>query len=179
MNLLNRLLGIKVIHSPRLGILNLMGRDVEPLINEDRAALESYFSSVELSEKYTPLCDALLIYAQVEPDGKIKGPQDSFREIIMHSTASIVIVAIENEGKNYLEAAKKTGYGQANFVLTLKRNGKAFARFFSEIFQQMHEGIPMPKAWIKLAPQGGKVNYENCPDAMLTCELGQITFSKK
>ncbi|MFH0855557.1 MAG: hypothetical protein V1869_03470 [Candidatus Omnitrophota bacterium] len=178
MGLLNRLLGVKVIHSPRLGILNLIGKDAESLIVDDRAALENYFSSVELSDKNIPLCDTLLIYAQIEPDGKIKDSQNSFREIIMHSKASVVIVATENEGKNYLEAAKKTGYGQANFVLTLKRNGKAFAEFFSEIFRQMHKGIPMSKAWIKLAPQGGKANYENCPDAMLTCELGQITFSK-
>ena len=178
MSLLSRLIGVKVIQSPRLGILNLMGKEAESLIEADRAALEGSFSSAELSEKNIPICDTLIIYAQIEPDGKIRGSQESFREIIQHSRASIVIVATENESKNYLEAAKKTGYGQANFALTLKRNGKAFAKFFSEIFQQMHEGTPMPRAWVKLAPQGGKVTYDNCPDAMLTCELGQITFSK-
>jgi len=179
MGLLNRLFGVKVIHSPLLGILNFMGTEAESLIEEDRAALEGYFLSVELSKNNIPVCDTLIIYAKIVPDGKIKGSKDSFREIIMYSKASIVIVATENEGKNYLEAAQKTGYGQANFVFTLKRNGKAFAKFFSAIFEQMHGGIPMPKAWIKLAPQGGRATHENCPDAMLTCELGQITFSKR
>ena len=175
MGLLNRLFGVKIIHSPRLGILNFMRTEADSLIEEDRAALEGYFSSVELSENSIPVCDTLIIYAQIEPDGKIKGSKDGFREIIMHSMASIVIVATENESKNYLEAAKKTSYGQANFVLTLKRNGKAFAKFFSAIFEQMHDDIPMPKAWINLAPQGGKATYENCPDAMLTLRRNVMT----
>lgn len=178
MGLLSYLLGPKVIHSPRLGILNLIGDDAQPLIAEDQAALEGFFSSVEISEKIPPVCDTLLIYAKIEQGGKIRSSEDSFREIIMQSMASIVIVATENEGKDYTEAIKKTGYGQANFVVTLKRNGKAFTNFFSQIFRQMHEGISMPRAWVRLAPQGGKVTYENCPDAMFSCELGQIVFSK-
>lgn len=179
MGLLSYLLKPKVIHSPRLGLLNLIGKDVQPLVSEDKAILEVFFSSVKLSENIPPVCDTLIMYAKIEQNGKIKGSESSFREIIMQSRASIVIVATENEGKNYIEATRRTGYGQANFVVTLKRNGKAFTNFFSQIFQQMHEGISMPKAWVKLAPQGGKVTYENCPDAMLTCELGQIIFTNK
>lgn len=179
MGWLSRLLRAKVIHSPRLGILNLIGNDAELLIAEDRAAFERFFASVEVSERITPVCDVLLIYAQIEQNGQIRGSPDGFREIIRQSTASIVIVASENEGKNYTEAAKRTGYGQANFVMTLKRNDKSFADFFSQIFRQMHEEVPMPMAWVKLVPQGGRITYDNCPDAMLTCEIGQIIFAKE
>lgn len=178
MGWLNRLLKAKVIHSPRLGILNLIGNDAEILIAEDRAVFECFFVSVEVSERNTPVCDVLLVYAQIEQNGKIRGSLNGFREIIRQSMASIVIFSSENEGKNYTEAAKRTGYGQANFVMTLKRNGKSFPCFFSQIFRQMHEGVSMSAAWVKLAPQGGRVTYGNCPDAMLTYEIGQVIFAR-
>lgn len=179
MGWLSRLLKSKVIYSPRMGILNLIGSDAELLVVEDRTVLEQFFISIEVSEEIAPICDVLFIYAQIEQDGRLRGSSHSFRELIMQSMASIVIVASENEVKNCSEAIKPTGYGQANFVMTLKRNGKSFAAFFSQLFRQMHKGISMPMAWVKMAPQGGKIGYSNCPDAMLTCEIGQVTFANK
>src|SRR5260370_34070087 len=161
-----------VIVSPRIGFLNLLGTSAQPILEEDKAALRPLFSSLEESDSNPPVCDVLMIYAQVQSDGRIGG----LRDIMRKSNAPIVVIASENEGSSYVAAGKRTGYGQANLVMTLNRKVPAFANFFTQLFSKMLHGESMPMAWVRLAPQIPGLEHENVPGAVLAAEAGPVAF---
>jgi hypothetical protein len=165
-----------IVTSPRIGFFNLLGLPGQSLVEEDKQALQPFFSSVEESSDGPPVCDVLMIYARVEGDGRVAGSANGLREIIRKSKAVIVIVASENEAKNYIAAAKSTGYGRANLVMTLDRKGAAFGKFFAGLFEKMRQGTSMPQAWVELAPQVPGARHENCPESIFAAEIGQIAF---
>jgi hypothetical protein len=167
-----------IIQSPRLGFLNLIGSSARSIIEEDKAAFRPLFVSVEENDSNPPLCDVLFIYAVVESDGRIQGSSDGLREIIRKSTAPIVLVGSENAGKHYIAACKRTGYGQANLVLTISRKGAIFTQFFTELFNKMFEGKSMPLAWVELAPQIPGAAHGNCPDSIFAAEVSHIVFKR-
>ena len=84
-----------IIQSPRIGFFNLLGSSAQPMLEEDRAALESLFTAATVSSSGVPTCDVLLIYARVETDGRIGGTIDSLRDIIRKANALIAIMASE------------------------------------------------------------------------------------
>lgn len=153
-----------VIKAPRIGFLNLLGSSGQAILKEDQAALGPLFASLEESDSAPPVCDVLLIYAHVQHDGSIAGTDDGLRELIRKSAAPIVMIASENSGDGYVAAGKRTGYGQANLVMTLKRKGPLFGQFFGQLFRRMFEGKTMPLAWVELAPQSPKALHINCPE---------------
>jgi len=165
-----------IIKSPRIGFLNLLGLSAQTIADEDKQALRTLFSSVEESSVAPPVCDVLMIYARVESDGRVAGSVDGLRDLIRKSNAVIVVVASENEGKNYIAASKKTGYGQANLVMTLNRKGSAFTTFFAQLFDKMRNGTSMPLAWVQLAPQIPHSTHENCPESIFVAEISHIVF---
>jgi len=167
-----------VIESPRIGFFNLLGSSAEGLLEEDRLALASLFASSYKQTDHPPVCDVLMIYARVQGDGSIVGYPDGLRAIIRDANAAIAIVASENEGQSYIAAARKTGYGQANIVLTVNRRGGAFANFYKQLFGQMFEGTSMPLAWVKLAPQAPGLAHEGCPGALFIAEISYIIFKR-
>ena len=165
-----------IIRSPRLGLLNLMGSSVETLLKEDKAALSPLFSSIEQSDVNPPVCDVLLIYGHVEKDGRFANHSEGLRDIIRTSNAPIVIVASENDSQSYIAAGKRTGYGQANLIMTLERKTTAFASFFSQLFEMMYKGKSMLIAWVELAPQIPGATHDNCPETIFSAEISQIIF---
>lgn len=165
-----------VIKDPTVGFLNLMGASVRPLVDEDLTALKPLFSSCQESESDTPLCDVLMIYATIGTDGGIQNTSRSLREIIHESHAPIAVVATENGGPSYIAASKRPGEGKANLVMTLKRNGGIFPNFFKELFGMMHNGVTMPMAWVKLAPQGPGLTHTNVPETICAMQVTHILF---
>jgi len=165
-----------VIVSPRIGFLNLLGTSAQPILVEDKAALRPLFSSLEESDSNPPVCDVLMIYAQAQSDGRIGGCSEGLRDIIRKSNAPIVVIASENEGSSYVAAGKRTGYGQANLVMTLNRKGPAFTIFFTQLFSKMFHGESMPMAWVRLAPQIPSLEHENVPGSIFAAEVSHVVF---
>ena len=165
------------IQSPRIGFFNLLGSVGQPLLDTDKAALGPLFTGVEESTTAPPVCSVLLIYASIDSTGSIAGSEYGLREIIRRSHAPIVIVASENDLKAYMLSAKRTGYGQANLVLTFQRRGEHFAHFFVELFTRMSRGVTMPVAWVQLAPQIPGAAQENSPGTLFLAEISHIVFS--
>jgi hypothetical protein len=90
----------------------------------------------------------------------------------------VVVVATPNAADGYIAAAKRTGYGTANLVMTLDRKGAAFATFFTALFSDMKRGTSMPTAWIKLAPQHPRAQEgRSLPVMIFSCEAGQVALS--
>lgn len=164
------------IQAPKLGFLNLKEAAGQQLLAEDKQAMASIFSAVEESSSTPPRCDVLFIYCDLGADGQISGATAGLRDIIRDSGARIVVVASKNEVEGYVAAAKKTGYGHANLVLTLDRRGEVFPAFFRRLFSEMMKGATMPMAWVKLAPQIPGHDHQDCPGAIYSAEAGQIAF---
>lgn len=167
-----------VILGPRLGFLNLVGQAAASLVQQDRAQLGPLFSAVEESDSSVPVCNVLFLYARFEAGGAVAGSTAGLREITRDARASIIVVGWENAPENYIAAAKKTGYGQANLVLTLKRKGVVFPEFFRRLFSMMYEGKSMPVAWVELAPQIPGATHTDCPEAIFAAEISHIVFRK-
>jgi hypothetical protein len=165
-----------VIQSPKIGFLNLVGESGQSLLEDDKAALAPIFASCVFSSDAVPECDVLLIYAQVQTDGRLMGCSDGLRDIIRKAKAVIAIVAFPNEPSSLIAAGKPTGYGQANLVLTINRKGAAFRTFYSELFGRMYRGKSMPVAWVELAPQDPGATHENCPDGIFSAEISHVLF---
>jgi len=165
------------IPSPRLGVLNFKGAAGEIIAAGDTAALAPLFVSIDHGEAAPPRCDVLLLYCDIMSDGRISNCHIGLREIIRDSGACVVIVATENPSESYIAAGKQTGYGRANLVLTLQRNGISFTSFFQRLFTEMRKGVSMPVAWVKLAPQVPGHEHSDCPSTIFACEAGQIVFT--
>lgn len=168
--------GTVSIVSPRFGILNLKGAAAEPLISEDMTALAPVLGQPNRSMDATPQCDVLLLYCDIDRSGTVRNAKVGFREIIRDSGATIVVVASENDADAYIAAGKDKGFGRANLVMTLQRNGDVFASFFARLFADMKRGVSMPVAWVKLAPQIPGHEHSDCPGTIFACEAGQVTF---
>jgi len=165
-----------VIKSPRLGILNLKGAAAAGDIAVDRSAISTFFLSVEQSEGVVPSCDVLFLYCDLTPDGAVIASESSFREIIRDSGATVAVVASDNSGDRYIAAGKPAPYGMANLAMTIDRRGNAFPSFYKRLFDYMSQGISMPVAWVKIAPQIPGMDHQDCPGGIFSCERGQVTF---
>ena len=165
-----------VIQAPKIAFLNLMGASACPLVEEDMAALKPLFSSCLESSSDVPVCDVLMLYATINPDGGVQNTSRNLREIIYESRAPIFVVATENDGQSYIAASKRPGHGTANLVMTLQRNGQNFPNFFKELFGMMHHGVTMPMAWVKLAPQGQSANHLNVPETICAMQVTHVLF---
>src|SRR5690242_5817241 len=85
-----------LIQSPKIGFFNLVGVSGRLLLEADKAALEPLFRSSVVSEDIVPECNVLLLYAQMQTDGRIVGCNDGLRDIIQKAKAVIAIVAFPN-----------------------------------------------------------------------------------
>ena len=164
-----------VIHSPRLGILNLKGEAAEQLIAADVDALMPVLGSPVRGSTSSPFCDVLFIYCDIAPDGRIDNFPGTLRDLIQTLRAPLVVVASENSGDAYISTTKGQRHGRANLVMTLSRRGGAFPAFFARLFTHMKRGVSMPVAWVKLAPRG-PVEHEDQPSTIFACEAGQMVF---
>lgn len=167
------------IRSPRLGFLNLKGPGAADLVRADHEALASLFSTSEESTDAPPRCDVLFLYCDIDRDGKIAGRQDGLLALIRRAGARVVVVASENDGSHAMASTRKARAGRANLVFTLDRKGPLFAAFFARLFGEMTNGVSMPRAWVKLAPQIRGRAHADCPDTVFLCEAGHIAFAAK
>ena len=167
-----------VIRSPKIGFLNLVGPSASAAMKQDEKDLSAFFTAVEESTSNPPYCDVLMVYAQIGGDGRVANTESSLRELIRDARAPIVIVAWENDGPSYIAAGKKTGFGQANLVMTLKRKGPVFGQFLRQLFSRMHAGKSMVVAWVELAPQNPQASHDDCPETIFAAEISHIVFTK-
>jgi hypothetical protein len=165
-----------VLPNPSIGFLDLLHGQAQSIVDEDKKALAPVFARSLQSLDAPPLCQVLFLYAKINQDGSLDNSPLSLREIIRHSGASVVVVASENESEHYIAAGKKVGYGYANLVMTLQRNGPSFTAFFKKLFADMMDGETMPVAWVKLAPQIPGRDQPNTPGTIFACEVGQVSF---
>jgi hypothetical protein len=171
-----RELATTVIRAPSLGVLNLMGAAGHELLTRDLELIAPLFGTTRNSEEQPPRCDVLLLYCELESNGRVQRSARSLREIIRDSGASVVAVATNHSADAYVAAAPNLPFGQANLVMTLDRKGTALASFLAKLFRKMSDGSSMPAAWNELAPRDPEVNESDGPEAIFACERGQITF---
>ena len=169
---------IRLIHSPTLGVLNLIGTAGRAWASDDVAALTAHFREVRESRQEPPRCDVLFVYCDIGPEGAITHSTRNLRELIRDAKAQIAVVASPNAPVDCLEAARATGVGTANLVLTLDRKGGAFASFFDQLFARMNDGAAMPVAWTELQPQSPTALRPENPDLVCLMERGPIAFRK-
>lgn len=144
-----------VIRDPKLGFLNLLGEEGDPLLAEDRPALVPLFTAVKESRDLpAPVCDVLVVYCDLARDGSIFATEIGLRQLIRRSRARILIVASENRSESCLTATQEAGHSGANLVLTMARNGAEFPELLARMFAEMKSGTPMPEAYNKAAPRG-------------------------
>ena len=158
-----------VIHSPRLRFVNLLGASAASLLAADKAALSQLFRDSRELSSVGP-CDVLMLYCQVQGDGR------DLKSLIASSAAPIVVVASENTGEAYVQAAKSKPHEYTNLVLTIARNGSSFEHFFHALFEKMFSGITMPVAWAEVAPQTSRMIHADAPETIFACGAGHIRF---
>ena len=163
-----------ILRNPKIGFLNLAGARARPLVDEDATALKPLFSQCLTSEGEVPVCDVLMIYATIGEEGLIENASNNLREIIHQAHAPVTVVATENSVQSYIAASKRPGAGKANLVMTLERNGQIFPNFFKELFGLMHQGVTMPMAWVKLAPQIPGSKHDNVPGTICAMEVTHV-----
>ena len=180
MGILRKLFGPKaiVIDSPVIGVLDLTEGSASGLIQSDEKSFFGHFKSVKKSNDVTPVCDVLMIYAHVGTSGEVAGTKHGIREIIRDAKCSIAVIATENNPDGYIHGVKEVGYGYANLVMTIERNGDTFGTFFNKLFGEMNRGKTMPVAWNDLAPQIPGIEHKDVPGAIFACERGQLAFAK-
>jgi hypothetical protein len=170
-----------IVSRPRIAFANLAGASCAQIAAQDRADVGRLFGdNVEPATSSVKACDVLFLYCEFEPSGSIIGQQSSLRDLIRTSGASVAIVASQVP-ENVVKSAgfqKAVGRGAnppVNLVITNNRNGETFGRFFKSLFQQMLMGVPMPMAWVKLAPQGLQQS-QDIPGTICLMEAGQVIF---
>ena len=162
--------------SPTIGFLDLSGGECRAQLEEDRTLLGPLFTSCRESPSAPPPCTVLFLYGRFGADGTLEGSGAGLRDLIRDSGALVAVVASENPEAHCLAAVRKKGPGRANLVLTLDRRGPLFPQFFFQLFSLMKQGIPMPKAWVRLAPQVPDGQGPPCPETFLVCEAGPLAF---
>jgi hypothetical protein len=172
-----------VIAAPTIAFVNIAGASCEALVAQDRATIGGLFQErVQVATTPMPACDVLFIYCAVEPSGRLTGQAASLRDLIAKSGARIAVVASEVApetftGPGFRESLSRGAHPVANIVITLSRNGDAFGRFFTALFQMMWSGKSMPMAWVELAPQGPQ-QPKDIPGTVCLMEAGHIRFGK-
>jgi hypothetical protein len=166
------------IRNPKLGVLNLGGEEFAAIVNEDRAAFGSLFEEVIVSgDGKVPQCDVLFVYARLEPDGSLRGADEStIRHAAARAHCSIAVSACNNPSDRVVAAGKLQGPKDGSLVLTLDRKGDGFSRFFKELFTLMKSGKSMPAAWVKIAPQHTSVMPQHTPETIFLSEGKFVAF---
>jgi len=122
-----------------LGFGNVSGDDLAPLVSEDAALLSQLFERVRIVPAHLiPAAEVLCLYATLTKDGRIPGTTaPSIRDVAQRAQARIAVLASPNPVSTAQMAMQGPGPRTANIVITLSRNGKAFGKFFFELFELM------------------------------------------
>jgi hypothetical protein len=172
------------IADPTIGFLNLAGAAANPLLATDRAEIGRLFpGNAAVATAAPPRSDVLFVYCAIEPSGTVVGYGASLRDLIAASGARIAVVASEVATETLMnpDFQRSLGGGQhppVNLIITGRRNGEAFPRFFKALFELMWSGVPMPLAWVKLAPQGPR-QPDNIPGTICLLGAGHLVFQRR
>jgi hypothetical protein len=168
-----------VIEQPRWGLANFLGSEGQHQIQEDTSSMAPILGSPLRADLEVPKCEVLFIYVRVRSDGTLENSSRGLRELIRDSGAVVVVVASENAGEAYIAAGGRKSYGDANLVMTLRRNGEGFSRFFADLFSRMRAGVSMSVAWVELAPQHSGLQPGSLPETIFACEVGQVALGRR
>ena len=172
-----------IIDQPMIAFLNLAGAACTTIAAEDRTLIGELFGrNVQLTTVPVP-CDVLFLYCSFEPPGKIVGTEGSLRSLIRDSKARVAVVASQApadllSNREFQTALAKGDNPPVNLVMTLNRNGDNFGRFFKSLFELMWTGLPMPMAWVQLAPQGPQ-QRDDIPGTIFLAEAGHVAFAPR
>jgi hypothetical protein len=171
-----------VIANPALTFLNLAGDVGNALMARDYAALEFVFNgNIQIANRNLPRCNVLFLYGALDAAGRLAGNSFTFRDVIRGAGAHVAVLASElpPDVLSHSEFMKglpgNGGDWPANIVITLRRNGDHFGRFFHQLFTFMLAGTSMPMAWVQLAPQV-REQRSDIPATICLMEAGHIVF---
>jgi hypothetical protein len=170
------------IAQPAIAFVNLCGRDCEAIAAQDEAEIGALFQGrVQRTTATIPRCDVLFLYCDLDSAGQVVGQARSPGDLIRESGAHVAVIASEIR-HDIISAAGfqksvDTGNPPTNLVIVLDRKGAAFGRFFKSLFQDMWAGVPMPLAWVKLAPQAPQ-QPPDIPATLCIMGAGQLTFRR-
>jgi hypothetical protein len=168
----------RIIASPRLGILNLMGVPAEALVADDVRTLAPLFAAPPLGEGLPPRCDVLVLYCDIAPNGSVDGSSEGLNNIIDSSGSSIVIIASENANAACLAAGKNFRGGPINLVMVVDRKGHKATQFLADIFARMKAGKAMRSAWVELWRQRLKHDPAGLP-SFVSFGAGWVRFGRR
>ena len=172
-----------VIDQPKVAFVNLSGTSCEAIAAADQAVMAGLFDGkVQSATAPVPACDVLFLYCACEPSGRIVGQALSLRDVIRESGASLAVIASEVRpelmaDREFNKSLSRGNNPPVNLVITGNRNGEAFGLFFKSLFQLMWMGLPMPMAWVQLAPQGPH-QRQHIPGTICVMEAGNVTFGR-
>ena len=163
-----------------IGFANLSGADFDSMVSEDAEALSPLFARSRIvGHQQIPSAEILFVYAHLNNDGTIRGPDSSgIRQVVQLTNAAIVVLASPNSTESVQNAVSLPGPKTASIVFTLDRNGNEFSRFFRDLFAKMRSGKDMLTAWVELAPQHPDAGPSCAPETILLAEGGNVTFAK-
>ena len=91
------------------------------------------------------------------------------------SGVKLLWIASDNKPEGYIKGFKPLK--PLNLVMTIRRNGPAFAAFLGQLLSRISGGEVMPNAWAALAPQiPGDPNHARLPDTIFSAGLGDAKF---
>jgi hypothetical protein len=172
-----------VIAEPAIAFLNLCGASCEEIAAQDQQEVGRLFrGKVRKTTAPTPSCDVLFLYCTLEPSGRIAGRSLSLRDLIRDSGAKIAVIASETppemmSNREFPKSIQQGSNPPVNLIIVGNRNGEAFGRFFVSLFRRMWNGVPMPLAWVELAPQG-PMQRKDIPGTICIMEAGHVVFGE-
>jgi hypothetical protein len=167
-----------VIRDPAIGFLNLDGDRALALLEADRAAFAPLFSACHTSSGDVPKCQVLVVYGDINTDGRIGLNNRSLRELAKSAGAYLAVIASETNSDRFSALFADRNDWNANIVIVVERRGTNFANFFQRLFAAMNDGKSMLVAWVEIAPQIPGYDDPNGPDCGMLAEAGHITFAR-
>ena len=170
------------VHRPVAGILDLTAGASRREIEADTRVALRRFERIVRSVSSPPRSDVLFIYAHVDADGTVNDSDLSIRQIVAQAGAAIAVMATPNGSDGWASAPDPDArpasgaHDKMNLVVTLDRVDGAFGRFFARLFEAMHSGESLAKAWQRLAPQGSPSRHSDLPALIFICERGDVAF---
>jgi hypothetical protein len=146
------------------------------------AAVRKVMPARPQSRAAAPRCDVLFLYCELDATGKIIGQPLSVMDVIRECGAQIAVVGpgvrpeiVSSSG--FQKSLASSSSLRTNLVIVTDRKGAAFGPFFKSLFQDMWAGVPMPMAWVKLAPQVRR-QPQDIPATICIMGAGQVTFKR-
>lgn len=145
------------IAKPAIAFVNLAGPACAQMLADDQHAFGPMFGASQIATTSVVRCDVLILYCDIDQSGTLVGTTTMLSDVIRGSAARIVVIASDLPrdvvATNFENWTSAGGDRPINLVVTLARNGAALPQFFRALFQRMWNGVPMPTAWVDLAPQ--------------------------